>query len=83
MKKYYAYWYESDEFEQWLESSEHDTKDEAMQAAFKNASKHGVHPYAQVDESTLRSIEWGWDTTGQWVNTADTGKWSGWREGIE
>jgi hypothetical protein len=80
MKRYFAYWYENDEYEQWIESSAHKELEAAQGAAFKNASKHGVHLYAEVNEETLHSIERGWKTTGSWVNTADTGKWSGWRQ---
>ena len=79
MKTYFAYWYESDEFDQWMQSSEHKTKDGAMNAAFKNASKHGVHLFAEVCESTFKSVRDGWEDTARWVNDADSGKWSGWR----
>lgn len=61
-----------------MQCSEHEDKESALRAAFKNASKHGVHLYANVVEQTLRSIKYGWDTTGDWTNTADSGKWSGW-----
>ena len=80
MKTYYAYWYEMDEYDQWLQSSEHETKEEAMRAAFKNASKHGVHLYAEVHETTLKDLTNGPETTGSWVNSCDLfdTRWSGW-----
>ncbi len=79
MKRYLALWYERDEYDQWIETSEHETKNEAMQAAFKSASKGDCHLYAEVHESTFKSIRDGWDDTGEWINHCDSGiKWSGW-----
>jgi len=77
VKRYLALWYERDEYDQWIETSEHKTIDEAKTVAFKNASKGDCHLYAEVHESTLgRDC---WEDTGEWINHHDTGnKWSGW-----
>ncbi len=77
VKRYYACWYEMDEYDQWIESSAHDTLDEAKQAAFKGATKGDCHPWCEVTEQTLgRDC---WEDTLELINHHDTGNtWSGW-----
>ena len=82
MKSYTALWYERDEYDQWVETSEHETKDGAMRAAFQGASRGDCHLYAEVSESTFKSIRDGWEDTGEWINHCDfSNRWSGWITG--
>ena len=82
MKRYLALWYERDEYDQWVETENFETKEDAMRAAFKNASKGDCHLYAEVHEATLVSIHEGWEDTGEWINSVKDGnKWSGWMDG--
>ena len=75
--RFTAYWYENDEYDQWLESESFDDLDDAKGAAFKNASKHGTHLYCEVIEHQLGAH--GWDEVQTWVNHHDFGnRWSGW-----
>lgn len=77
VKRYYANWYEHDEFDQWIESSVHDTLQEAKRAAFIGASRGDCHLYCEVNEYTLKRR--GWDLTLELVNHHDSKRrWSGW-----
>ncbi len=77
VRQYIAQWYESDEYEQWLQQAAFDDLDTAKQTAFKNVMKCFTHAICYVDIQELG--EYGFETTQELINHHDSGnKWSGW-----
>jgi len=77
MKQYIAQWYESDEYDQWLQEETFDDLDTAKQCAFRKAMRNFTHAICYVEIQELG--KYGFETIQELVNHHDFGnKWSGW-----